>query len=1083
MSEFKFVEQPLLKQLENLGWEIILHPSGIPSDPKTSLRNSFKEVCLKKVFQQSIQKINRHNGQEWLTENQLNELYEEITNTPWKNLHEANKEILKLLRKNTKVDRNTVTNEEYPVVKLIDFDNVQNNSFIAINQFRITTPGGGKNFIIPDIVLFVNGMPMVVIECKDQTVFTANPINQAIEQLQRYSNQRENTKRDGLTEGCEKLFWFNLLNMATYGEDARYGTFTSTDQHYFQWKHIEPEFETFQPPLGEIRPQETLVQGMLPPANLLNILRHYTLFMEIDNGMEIKIIGRYQQYRAVEKIIKRIQTGQTPIERSGVVWHTQGSGKSLTMIFLIRKMRTTQHLNQYKLLLLNDRTDLETQLGNTALLTDEPVEYINNISKVHSELANNKSNINMVMIQKFQERNNNQLPDYIQKEIVQAAEPVEKYNSIGIVNKSDKILVLIDEAHRTQGSDMGNNLFEAFPNSTKIAFTGTPLITERHKKKTVDRFGDYIDKYKLQDAVDDGATIQILYEGKTADIAITDKAGFDNKFEDLFQERTEAELLEIKKKYGTYGDILEAELRIEAIAEDLVAHYITNILENNFKAQVVCSSKLAAIRYQKYIRQALAKQIQEIKQNPESNPEHIQKLEFLKTAVVLSADETNEDAAITQARKEARKNKAIENFKKPFNHEEPNTGIAFIIVCDMLLTGFDAPIEQVMYIDKKLKEHNLLQAIARVNRVVSNKPRGYIVDYIGLANNLKEALSIYSGEDYNDIVNSMKDINSEIPLLESRYNRLLQLFKENGITQIESFVKQTITDSKTEYDLLEQTIQLLADIHLRANFETFLKKFNQSMDVILPNRAAFPYRGPIFRFNYIFHKVKHRYKDTSINVSNAGNKVKNLVNQHLISLGIDPKIPPTELFSDKFIQEVEKNQSSKAKASEMEHAIRKHIKVKWEEDPALYRRLSEKLDNIINQHKTDNQKMYEAMCELRSEMHKGRQNEIKGIDKHEAPFYDLVLDIVYKGQIINDSDLENIKPIIKELIQEFQSNITISNFWNKPTEIEELSGKMIEIIYIGASKNGLNQLIEKAENVVTEIMALAKKRHFDLVGK
>ena len=191
------------------------------------------------------------------------------------------------------------------------------------------------------------------------------------------------------------------------------------------------------------------------------------------------------------------------------------------------------------------------------------------------------------MLQKFQERDTYQTPNYMLDKV---AEPIPKYGDFGIVNTSDRILILQDESHRTVNSDLGDNMFAAFPNSTKIAFTGTPLITDRHKTKTVDRFGDYIDKYKLQDAVDDGATVQILYEGKTADTALNEKALFDRKFEDLFKERTEEELLAIKKKYGTYGDILEAEERIKLIAKDMVDHYVTNILPNAFKAQVVCSS-------------------------------------------------------------------------------------------------------------------------------------------------------------------------------------------------------------------------------------------------------------------------------------------------------------------------------------------------------------------------------------------------------------------------------------------------------------------------------------------------------------
>ena len=297
----------------------------------------------------------------------------------------------------------------------------------------------------------------------------------------------------------------------------------------------------------------------------------------------------------------------------------------------------------------------------------------------------------------------------------------------------------------------GDNLFEAFPNAARVAFTGTPLITERHGgRKTHKRFGEYIDTYKLMDSVNDGVTLQILYEGKTADTALNEKHAFDEAFEDLFKERSAEDLLAIKKKYGATGDLLEAENRINAIAKDLVAHYVDNILPNGFKAQVVCHSKLACIRYQSGIRTALNERIaaEALKAAPDA--EQIARLKFLKTAVVISSDGTNEAAFVTQARKEAARLNATANFCKAFNPKDPdaaNTGIAFLIVCDMLLTGFDAPIEQVMYIDKRLREHTLLQAIARTNRVSRGKKRGYIVDYIGLANHLTEALTIYAATD------------------------------------------------------------------------------------------------------------------------------------------------------------------------------------------------------------------------------------------------------------------------------------------------------------------------------------------------
>ena len=395
---------------------------------------------------------------------------------------------------------------------------------------------------------------------------------------------------------------------------------------------------------------------------------------------------------------------------------------------------------------------------------------------MREHLGTDAWDVNMVMVHKFQERSD-ALPESLKEALGGAGRPPSAEN-FGVVNRSEKILLMIDEAHRTQSSDLGDNLFEAFPNATRIAFTGTPLITEQHgTKRTVKRFGEYIDTYKLMDSVEDGATLQILYEGRTAEPAVKDKHGLDTKFEDLFRERSEEEMAAIRKKYGASGDILEAENRIGAIARDLVDHYIDDILPDGFKAQVVCHSKLAAVRYQKAIRLALAERVEREKLKSKPDADLIRRIGFLKAAVVVSADATNELAIITAARREAKTWNAVANFCKPFDVDDPEkelTGIAFLIVCDMLLTGFDAPVEQVMYIDKRLREHNLLQAIARVNRVAKGKQRGFIVDYIGLANHLAQALSVYSTEDAQDIQHGLKDILTELPVLEERYRRLLQ---------------------------------------------------------------------------------------------------------------------------------------------------------------------------------------------------------------------------------------------------------------------------------------------------------------------
>ncbi|WP_372662986.1 DEAD/DEAH box helicase family protein, partial [Hydrogenophaga sp.] len=351
--------------------------------------------------------------------------------------------------------------------------------------------------------------------------------------------------------------------------------------------------------------------------------------------------------------------------------HTQGSGKSLTMVFLARMLRASRDLSDHKIVLVNDRTDLENQLADTATLIGGRVNVIESRQDLRQHLSSDSSDINMVMVHKFQE------PKQVLSNTV--AEALGTYlampagKTFGVVNTSERIVLLIDEAHRTQSSDLGDNLFEAFPNATRIAFTGTPLITERHgEKRTHKRFGERIDEYKIMDSVNDGTTLQILYEGKTADTALSEKHAFDTAFEDLFRERSEAELLAIKKKYGATGDILEAKNRIDAISRDIVQHYVDNILPNGFKAQVVCHSKLACIRYQAGIEAALVERLAQERTKATPDMGLMARLAFLKTAVVISSDGTNEAAFITQARKQAMQMNAVDNFCRGFDQEDPD---------------------------------------------------------------------------------------------------------------------------------------------------------------------------------------------------------------------------------------------------------------------------------------------------------------------------------------------------------------------------------------------------------------------------
>jgi type I restriction enzyme R subunit len=1080
MSEYTEVEQPFLKQLLAQGWTVIDQGPELPHDPSRSLRGSFRTWWLADVFREAARSINRlSDGTSWLTDRQLDELESQLFRQPQRTLLEANQAVHELLLK-VQVDVNEVTGEMDPVVKLIDFQHPERNRFHAINQFRIATPGCVRECIVPDIVLFVNGIPLAVVECKKGSATCANPMQEAFVQLQRYMRRRVETEAAGLKEGEPRLFHSNLLLIRTSGLEADYGSISSGEEHFYAWKTLHPASDAG---LDGMNAQQQLVAGMLTPTNLLQMLRTCTVFMDTDAGTRVKVVCRYQQFRAANKIVQRLRAGCTAQERSGVVWHTQGSGKSLTMVFVARMLRASTDLNDFKIVLVNDRQDLEEQLGETATLIGGRVNVIGSTQELRQHLATDSSDLNMVMVHKFQERE--QVLSNTVAEALGTYRAIPAGKTFGVVNTSDRIVLMIDEAHRTQSSDLGDNLFEAFPNAARLAFTGTPLITERHgERKTHKRFGEYIDTYKLLDAVNDGATLQILYEGRTADSALNEKHAFDEKFEDLFRDRSEEELAAIRKKYGATGDILEAKARIDAISRDLVRHYVDNILPNGFKAQVVCHSKLACVRYQQGIEAAIAEGLAAERAKPAPDAELVRKLAFLKTAVVVSSDGTNEAAYITWVRKQAARLNAVENFCKGFDLDDPdkvNTGIAFLIVCDMLLTGFDAPIEQVMYIDKRLREHTLLQAIARTNRVKRGKQRGYIVDYIGLANHLTEALTLYTATDeLQELHDGLKNITTELPVLEERYQRLLQHFSAKGVAGIEAFANGKSQSLRQDAAVVHDAVKALADERYRADFEVYLKKFLMSLDIILPHASAQPFRVPAKRFGYILQVAKERYKDTSLQLGDAGEKVKALINEHLISLGINPKVPPVELLAEDFVQRLQEHAggNDEAKASEMEHAIRKHCTVHHDEDPAFYKKLSEKVDALIERHHDQWDLLVDKLQELRTEAMAGRKESIEGLGREASTFYEHLAEVGYGIAGVPAADVPAFRALMEKLVELLQETIGSIDFWHNADKQKRLRGEIKSTI----GRTGLAGMVAQRERVAVEVMKLAKNRHDELLS-
>ncbi|MBE7444653.1 MAG: type I restriction endonuclease subunit R [Planctomycetia bacterium] len=883
-----------------------------------------------------------------------------------------------------------------------------------------------------------------------------------------------------MKEGEERLFHYNIFSIITHGREARVGTISAEFDFYNNWVDIFPEeYKTVAYPPDEER-QEVLILGMLNKEILIDILKHFTLFMEIRKGVEVKIVARYNQYRAVGKIIRNLREGSTPLERGGVVWHTQGSGKSLTMVFLIRKLRSCDDLKSLKIIFIVDRTDLEEQLSETVELTGEPVHIIDRRNKLH-ELSDDTGDVNMVMIHKFLVENN------VSAQSLVAAGIIPKFEKFKTINNSDRILLLVDEAHRTQGGDMGDNLFSAFPNAVRIGFTGTPLLTERHEIKTHERFGGFIDFYKFDTAVKDRATVEIKYIGKVSKDKIEDKEQFDAEFEDMFKQRTAAEREEIQRRYGSFIAYLESKERIAEIAKDIVEHYYNDILVNGFKAQVVASSIVAAVRYKYELEIAIKNKIEEMKALPDEqrDGERIKQLEFLKVAAIVSSLGNNEPGYISKARKEALDWDAKNNFKKDYDYslegeqfKKPETGIGIICVCDRLLTGFDAPIEQVMYLDKSLKEHDLFQAITRVNRTKRGKSFGLIVDYFGVTKHLSDALAIYTDSDKDKLKNLLtvfRDINKEIPVLEARYKRILDLFTDNKLTEIKTFLDQKFTDDAKEFEFAEACIEQAKNIKFRAELLTYSKSFFDSLDLLFNSQAGTDYWIQAKRLGYLLWRIKDRYKDETMDLKWASEKVRKLIDRHLLTLGIDTKVQQVSILSDEFKNKVDYlNKTPKSKASEMEHAIRWHIKVNLDKDPTLYCRFKDRLETILNAYKENWEEIVKELGRLRDEMAEGRKEETEGISIIEAPFYDFL-----KSRLPTESETEinKTKELTHNLIGILKATATINNFWtDRAAERRKMEGMIEDEIRY----SGIEGLSGKAAELATELMELAKNREADL---
>ncbi|MFC3860181.1 type I restriction endonuclease subunit R [Deinococcus antarcticus] len=1052
-AEYNEVEVPLLQQLQGLGWSYLEGDKFIPA---LTERQSFDGHLLEGRLRAAIKRINSPEYP-WLDETHVSQAVSQLTRLPAgiHGLMPANEYLTGLLLGGVQV---TGPDGKGHTVKLIDFDpqNLHLNDFLAVNQYRVNPPGysGGEGYIVPDIVLFVNGVPLVVVECKAPSSSNTD-IEKAVNDLLHYQNLRGSLE----PEGVQGFFETVQLLVGTSFYKAVLGTVGSPLEGYLTWKETYPfTREQVQQQLGKpvLFPQQVLTAGVLNPATLLDLLENFTL-----TDAKSKRVARYQQYRAVRKALERLRTGETRLlgaevdGRGGVVWHTQGSGKSLTMMFLVRAIRTIPELRSFKIVVVTDRRDLEKQLANTAQVAGEPVLIARGVKRLNEALALPGAGFVFGMVQKMR------------------GQAGEDFNPAqAVLNAQPNILVLVDEAHRSHTNAQHAHLRAALPNAAMIGFTGTPII-QGQKKKTHEIFGPIIDTYTILESQNDRATVPILYEGRKVTAFLKDGQSVDSLFDLFFDDLSDEQKKELQQRYATQGELLNSPKLIADKASDMLLHYASDVLPNGFKAQVVAHSREAAVEYQKAFVKAQQELVTELNAlNPlflDLPPEKLASLEErtrrlvaahpykerlaqIQFAAVISEGGKNDPAEWAEWTDPTKQDVRIGEDGQFKNPAHP---LSIIIVKSMLLTGFDAPIEQAMYLDRNIRNHELLQAIARVNRTYPDKRHGLVVDYYGVGHHLAQALSDYTQTDIDGAMTSIKDT---LPQLEAAHYEVRRMFTQSGLA---------LEDR-------EACVTHLVDPKLRAEFKVKMKVFLDALDIILPRPEGLKFTRDAALLSAIYDMVRVVYRDADDEglPLGAGAKVKALIAQYVDAKGIQVKVPKIEVLDPNFKTEVGGFTSKRTQAAAMEHAARHFINSRLEDDPVYYKKLSERLEEIIKLHDQHWDALVEALKAFIKEMQRGRPADSTGLDpRTEAPFFSLIL--AAQGQEFTDLDEQEKLRLITSttaIVKELRRRTTIPDFWRNRVQQEQVRG------WLSTYLDDENLVeFEQCSQVADDLMHLARR--------
>jgi type I restriction enzyme R subunit len=931
MGSFYFDEKylsqiPALQVLINLGYKFITPDAALAARSGKS-----NNVLLEEILRERLKKNNRiqYRGQAYLfSEENIQTAVQRLKNVKYDGLLKTNEAIYDLLTLGVALEQTIEGDTKSFSLNYIDWKNPENNVYHVTAEFSVER-NRSQDTCRPDIVLFVNGIPFAVIECKSPKVEVAQAVSQMIR------NQRD--------EYIPKLFSYVSMVIGLNKNDAMYATVGTPAKFWAVWKEETPEtelcavldqslstetkaglYELMAEGLGIREPsaeylvdraitgQDRTLYHLCRPERLLELALQFSVF---DGG--IRKIARYQQFFAIKRILERVKNRDGEGRRQGgIIWHTQGSGKSLTMVMLARAIALDPDIRNPRVVLVTDRVDLDKQLKNTFAACGLHPETARNANHLVELLSGDQAAIITTLVHKF-----GRVPR-------------------DFCDRSPDVFVLVDESHRTQLGSFASEMRRLFPNACYLGFTGTPLMQKEKRALTDKKFGSIIDVYSIDQAVKDGAVVPLLYEGRHVDLEQNEKA-IDTWFERHTQGLTDAQKADLKKKYSRAEMLNKADQVIYMRSFDISEHFRQNWQGTGFKAQLVAPSKAAALMYKKCLDDIGHVTSEVIMSQPDTREGN------------ESTDDAPTDVVVAFWEKMLKRYGSEEEFNKQvINQFKYGDDPEILIVVDKLLTGFDAPRNTVLYLTRTLREHTLLQAIARVNRLYDDdegtqpKDFGYIIDYAGVLGELDHAMTTYSaleGFDEQDIAGTLTSINEEVAKLPQRHADLRDVFKEVKNQQDEEAYELLLADEKRRNEFYERLTEFAKTLSIAMSSEQFIST--------TPEKKLYGYKSDLKRFTNLRASVKLRYAET-IDYRDFEPKIKKLLDTHITATEVIRLNEPVNIFDEQAFKQVIEDQggskSTAAKADMIAHATKKAISERLEQDPAFYEKFSKLIQQAID---------------------------------------------------------------------------------------------------------------------------------------